>query len=234
LSGYVGPYASMQPIDEFKVAVRAFMGFGIAERIFKPHYYHFFGDRKSSAVIFLRQEGEWHALQPHKFETGTANLIHSIGPDKLIADKDEDSAKHFAKDFLIRARAAFSDSIARDRLLGSAQWLFDSYTGANELLSFVQAMVAVEILFGDKATSDLLGIGELLANRCAYSIARNRSQREAILRDFKRIYDTRSKIVHRGLSRLSRREQADLSTLRWMLIRSIQEEVKLSMESDDR
>jgi hypothetical protein len=93
-------------------------------------------------------------------------------------------------------------------------------------------MVALEILFGDKAASDLVGLGELLANRCAFSIAKDRSQRDKVLVDFKRIYDTRSKIVHRGHSRLSRREEADLSTLRWMVARSLQEEIKLSIGKD--
>jgi hypothetical protein len=41
------------------------------------------------------------------------------------------------------------------------------------MLQFVQATVAVEILLGDKTSSDLIGLGELLANRIAYSLANN-------------------------------------------------------------
>jgi hypothetical protein len=56
----------------------------------------------------------------------------------------------------------------------------------------------MEILLGDKAASDLMGLGELLRNRCAYLISRNHAEREEILQDFKEIYAVRSHIVHAG------------------------------------
>src|SRR5207247_8863093 len=90
-----------------------------------------------------------------------------------------------------------------DRLLRAAQWLFDSYAATNPLLAFVQATTSLEILLGDKGLSDLMGLGALLANRCAFLIGRSRSQRDKIMAEFNRIYDTRSKIVHVGYPRLA-------------------------------
>ncbi len=116
---------------------------------------------------------------------------------------------------------------ADDRLLRAAQWLFDSYAATNPLLEFVQATTSLEILLGDKEFSDLIGLGALLANRCAFLIGRSRSQRDKIMADFNRIYDTRSKIVHRGHPRLSPTEEDDLFMLRWMCARVVQEEMKL-------
>jgi Apea-like HEPN len=92
-------------------------------------------------------------------------------------------------------------------------------------------MIALEILLGDKQRSDLMGLSELLRNRCAYLIGKNQRQRESILDDFGRIYDVRSQIVHRGKSRLSRQEQYLFFRLRWMCFRVIQEEVRL-LEAD--
>ena len=112
--------------------------------------------------------------------------------------------------------------------LRAAQWLFDSYASRSRLLAFVQATVALEILFGNKAVSDVVGLGELLANRVAYLIGSTRQHREEILVDFRRIYDTRSRIVHRGHNRLTNQEQKDLHTLRWMCSRSIQKELALA------
>jgi hypothetical protein len=230
MSGYVGLYLGLRPVEEFDLALRALFGIGIAERVIKPRYYHFAGDRQRSAAVFRRKHDAWVALSPQDLDSRTANLVHSIGPDQLLASRDDDAMARFtAKDFIHRARAAFEDNVVRDRLLGSAQWLFESYAETNLLLAFVQSMVALEILFGEKAASDIIGIGELLANRCAFSIAKNRAQRDEILLDFKRIYDTRSRIVHRGQSRLSRREETDLRILRWMVSRAIQEEIKLVM-----
>jgi hypothetical protein len=44
----------------------------------------------------------------------------------------------------------------------------DSAIGAGRLLPFVQAMVVLEILPGDKAASKEVGLNELLGNRCVY------------------------------------------------------------------
>jgi len=95
------------------------------------------------------------------------------------------------------------------------------------LLSFVQTTVALEILLGEKQISDLMGLGELLRNRCAYLIGRTHRQREKILNDFKKIYDVRSKIVHRGKSKLNINERVLFSRLQWMCRRVIQEEIDL-------
>jgi hypothetical protein len=229
LSGYMGKYLGLRPLEEFTLALRAFVGIGIAERVFKPRYFHFLGDRQAPVIVFRRDGEAWEALEPQDLELGIANLLHSVGPDSLIAEEGDPKTRYVARDFLTRVKVAFGESASGERLLSSAQWLFDSYADTTSLLAFVQAMVALEILYGDKATSDAVGVGELLANRCAYSIATTRAQRKEVLADFKRIYETRSKIVHRGHSRLGRRDERDLALLRWMVSRALQEEIKLAM-----
>ena len=99
--------------------------------------------------------------------------------------------------------------------------------GTNQLLSFVQATVAMEILLGEGSKSDVIGIGELLRNRCAYLIGKSRGQREELLKDFEKIYDVRSKIVHRGKSRLTFEERSLFNKLQWMCRRVISEELGL-------
>lgn len=120
---------------------------------------------------------------------------------------------------------------AKRRIVLAAQWLFDSYCGTDELLSFVQAAVVMEILLGDKAVSDLMGLGELLRNRCAYLISTTYEERDTILRDFKAIYDVRSKIVHSGKKRLNMPERHLFAKLQWMCQRVIQTEVALLVKS---
>ena len=88
-------------------------------------------------------------------------------------------------------------------------------------------MVAMEILLSVESMSGVIGIQETLANRCAYLIGNSYSQRENILKDFKRIYDIRSDIIHEGKSRLSYEEQRMFERLRWMCRRVIHEELKL-------
>jgi hypothetical protein len=87
--------------------------------------------------------------------------------------------------------------------------------------------VVLEILLGEKATSDLMGIGELIGNRCSYLIGKSHKQRSDVLSTFKKIYDIRSGIVHRGKNRLSWEERRLSLRLQWMCLRAIQEEVEL-------
>ena len=98
-------------------------------------------------------------------------------------------------------------------------------------MSFVQSMVVLEILLGDEETSDEIGLGELLRNRCAYLIGKSHQQRSDRLREFKEIYRVRSQIVHSGKSRLTPHERVLFDTLRWMCRRVIHEELSL-LEAD--
>lgn len=68
------------------------------------------------------------------------------------------------------------------KLRNACCWLFDSYCGENELLSFVQATITLEILLGDKSESDKVGLGSLLKNRCAYLLGKTSKERNIILR----------------------------------------------------
>jgi hypothetical protein len=88
-------------------------------------------------------------------------------------------------------------------------------------------MVVLEILLGDKAPSDDIGLGQLLSSRCAYLISNTQEERTEILRDFGKIYGVRSKIVHRGKPRLTRDELALSYQLQWFCRRVICKEIDL-------
>jgi hypothetical protein len=103
-------------------------------------------------------------------------------------------------------RPVFNKAQKADVIFLAAQWLFDSYTGSDAIMNFIQGMVVLEILLGNKAVSDEIGLGTLLGNRCAYLIATNQDERLEILRSFSEIYDVRSQIVHSGKQRLNAME----------------------------
>jgi len=140
---------------------------------------------------------------------------------------DAERTKEWIRGRLPVLATALRDEEAADKILLASQWLLDGCAGSNELLSFVQTTVAMEILLGEETKSDVIGIGELLRNRCAYLIGKSRTQRDQILKDFDRIYKVRSRIVHRGKSHLTIEETVLLKQLRWMCGRVIDEEIKL-------
>ncbi len=115
----------------------------------------------------------------------------------------------------------------------SARWLFDSHCGRDELLSYVQATVAIEILLGDEDADPDVGLTTLMANRCAYLVATTAKARAHILRAFRDIYKVRSKIVHRGKSRLNSKEVMLFNYLT-ALVRSVIDKEQRLLERGER
>lgn len=230
VSGYIGFYANTAPLENFNLLVRALCGFGLATRLFRIRGVHYGTPRETKIVVFRKAGRRWSAQKNHSFSEEFSHNFESLDLGDILADYDEQTQKYLIRSELQNFALVFREPKRNESLIRAGQWLFDSYCGKNELLGFVQATVALEILLGDKATSDLIGLGELLRNRCAYLIGRTRTQRDEVLSDFDRIYNTRSKIVHRGKNRLTSSERDDLWTLRWMCSRVIQEEVKLIVE----
>ena len=124
--------------------------------------------------------------------------------------------------------AVFSAERKGESITLASQWLFDSHAGRDELLSFIQAMVVLEIILGDnKKLSDEIGLSALMRNRCAYLIGASQQDRAELLQLFSKIYGVRSQIVHSGKHRLTLDERTLFSRLRWMCRRVIDKEVDL-------
>src|SRR6185437_7163824 len=236
VNGFIGHYGTTTPLHEAISTIKAFCGVGIALRLFKVNYnYRWAHQRRmlSGAQCFIhRRVGlKWQKERSHELEAETANVIE----DLVLRDVDgtlktEAKKVEWIKERLETISTIFRHKAKAERILLASQWLFDSYCGKNELLSFVQTTVVLEILLGDKATSDVMGLGELLRNRCAYLIANTQTKRQEILEKFKKIYDVRSQIVRRGKSRLTEDERELFLTFQWMCRRVIQAEVNLLME----
>ena len=235
--GFIGLFADTAPLEQAIAELKGFFGLGIAVRLLKvkketaplfglhypiKHHLLVHRDMTSHAEIWLRPE------LPLEFSEVLARLdIEDFEAQLGVPDQISNFQSEIVKAELSAISTAFKKPDQAARILLAAQWLIDSYTGRNDLLSYVQAAVAMEILLGEEEKSDTVGIGELLRNRCAYLIGVSRSQREQILKDFIRIYDVRSKIVHRGKSRLTLEERLLFHKLRWMCGRVIQEELRL-------
>ncbi len=228
VDGYIGLWGMSRPLEDFILAIRSYHGLAIAHRVARSDRHTFFAPKGREVMIYRRDSSRWHPEYGHSLEPLLATKIASVGCEEAFMELDPPVQRAVVGDHLAHTRSAFS-STDRTRFLGAAQWLFDSFVVPNRLIAFVQATIALEILLGDKALSDIVGLGELLANRCAYLVGESAQQRRDILRDFRRIYDTRSKIVHRGKSRLTLAEEADLARLRWLAMRAMREELMLAV-----
>ena len=231
--GYMGKWVSSATLERVQLALKSFLGLSVATGAF---------------VVTATSESKWLNMRMHVHqESGSSWEIR----DLVDVDGDLRTAlrqmkapvipepfnlkEHriqFLRSCLGGIAIAFSKSTYGERILQASRWIADSHLGRNELLSFVQSMVALEILLGDKAVSDLVGLGELLRNRCAYLVGTSRQQREEILRDFAEIYNIRSKIVHRGQEKLKQRERDLFYKLRWLANRAVQREIAMLRKDD--
>ncbi len=227
--GFVGTYTHTSPVTRVEDAMKAFFGLGLALRVFKRRLSYSLVSPQRKLIVHARGESHtWEVYDTAWLDRDASKLIEDLtleDVDNSIPDLP-DRQKWMARN-LMNFRAAYATGEQGAQILRGAQWLFDSYAAGNELLAFVQAMISLEIMLGDRATSDLMGLSELLRNRCAYLVGNNREQREEILYEFREIYEVRSAIVHRGKNRLRWKDRQLFHRLRWLCGRVIQEELRL-------
>ncbi len=231
-AGFVGKYVSTETDHHVRSLLRAFLGLCIALRLIKlDHSFSQFPPKNHFAIHRLLDSG-WEIDDTNELSEDVFRAYNDIEFNDLGGQLDTEQKRNtWSVRKLAEVSKVFRSGKEAERLILAGQWFFDSCCGRNELLSFLQAMVVLEILLGDKAVSDAMGLNELLRNRCAYLIGKDHNQREQILREFKDIYDIRSKIVHRGKSKLTSYERYLFHQLQWLCRRVIQEEVNLI---DDR
>jgi hypothetical protein len=228
VEGFIGRFldASIAFSDAVS-SIKAFLGLGVALLLFEFRT-SFFSDTSNDKIYVHRFVGDkWTIEDAHQMSGALAEGVRCIHNFDAALDAKPGARTAWTKNRLDHISAAFAAGKRATNLRLASHWYFDSHCGTDELLQFVQAAVVVEILLGDKLASDQTGLGELLANRCAYLIATTHSQRDEILSDFRAIYKVRSKIVHNGKSRLSREDRKLFYKLRWIGQRIIQEEVDL-------
>lgn len=226
--GFIGKYVTTNPIHQSICSLKAFCGIAIALRLFKIKYSYHPVPLWLGLIVHRQIQGTWIIQGTHHLEGELARTFANLEIHDLDGVLDTAEKKRvWIEKCLGKMSKIFRNQDQAERIVLAGQWFFDSYCGRNELLSFVQITVALEILLGDKAVSDLMGLGELLRNRCAYLIAKSHEEREKILKDFKEIYEIRSRIVHRGKSKLTLHETGLFVKLQWICRRVIQEEVEL-------
>lgn len=225
--GYCGKWVTTEIVSEAIDSLKSLLGLLIALRCIEIKRTY---SRTIEGLRYYihRETTAWEVDDSYELDHALSKTIKDIRKDDLngYLDTDEKKANHIEGSLEKISKALHQESES-EKVQLAGRWLFDSYSGENELLSFVQTTVALEILLGEKESSDLMGLGELLRNRCAYLIGDSHKQRKEILNDFNEIYSIRSKIVHRGKNKLKRYERVLFYKLQWMVNRVIQEEIKL-------
>jgi hypothetical protein len=231
IDGFIGYYGESAGFEAVKEELKSFCGLGIALRLFRLNPQYRSTPSVASFYIHRFEQDRWVVQGSKQFDHANSDTFHDLSLNDLDGTLNTDTERARWLDArLSEIGTVFSNRKRTEKLLLACQWLFESYSGKNELLAFVQTTVVIEILLGDRVSSEQMGLGVLLRNRCAYLIGSTQRQRNEILEEFQKIYDVRSKIVHSGKKRINFTERALYRKLQWMCRRVIQEEVRLLME----
>jgi hypothetical protein len=227
VEGFVGPYGGGPAAFSVESTIKSFCGLCLALRALKISRTYTASPPKEYVYVHRRGRTRWIIDGRIELDQTTESVFRDLAVHDLDGFLDtDDKKKRWCRSVLSDIQCVFADVKKSEKIILAAQWLFESYSGRNELLSFVQAMVTLEILLGEQSSSEI-GLGELLRNRCAFLISENHQQRIELLDEFNEIYRVRSQIVHRGKSQLTSHERALFRKLQWMCHRAIQEEVRL-------
>ena len=207
VQGYIRRWVTTSPVDRAFSLVKSFVGLAIATRAARLGRGLRQGTGSQRAFVHEQTGGGWKLIDAREVPESLSTALHDFQP-VIFPDihKTEEARVKYFVERLKEIAAVLKGEEDNSRLLLAARWLFDSRLSREDLLAYVQAMVSMEILLGDKAVSDLMGLGELLRNRCAYLIGRTHTERDELLEDFRKIYEVRSRIVHGGKDKLSRKE----------------------------
>lgn len=222
--GFVDPYGGTSTSQSVERNLRSLFGLAVATRLLE-HKYKYSPTPHTYVYVHRLVDDKWLVDGRYRLPETVHKAISNLEVIEHSSVKDEDEQNVFRAYLLQNIGVVFAAGERADQISLGAQWLFDSYVSQDELLSFVQSMVVLEILLGDKAISDEIGIGELIRNRFAYLIGTSQKERTELMTEFKKIYDVRSQIVHSGKHRLNYQERSLLHRLRWMCRRTIDKEV---------
>lgn len=231
--GFVGPYGKTAPVLRAEEALKTLLGLCLALGVLKTDHSYSPSRPKFHFYVHRWSEEDWVIDNKVELESSLSDGLSQLKLNDHNGSLSPAEQIPWVRYNIPSLLICFGNGEGQSRVRLASQWLFDSYFGQNELLSFIQATVALEILLGDKETSDEVGLGTLLRNRCAYLIGKSHAQRREIFSDFSDIYHVRSQIVHRGKSRLSYKERTMLTKLRWMCSRAIEEEIDL-LKADEK
>lgn len=217
VEGFIGPYGGSAPDLECRRFIRSFCGLGLALQLFKTNSnYAFYPPRHSYFVHRKDADGNWQVQRRLELDDSVSRGLERLQLADLVNTAEKRA--HWCPRILEEMAHVVAAGKRAEPIMLASQWFFDSATGADRLLPFIQAMVVLEILLGDKAASKEIGLNELLRNRCAYLIGSSQEEREELYKTFGDIYDVRSQIVHRGKHRLNAHEHSLLGRLRWMCL----------------
>jgi hypothetical protein len=197
-SGCISRTSNTRIVRDLFDAVRSFYGAAMALGIISDFDY-----KKANITPWVAADevkGKEHALvfvsRADDDVIRATNIATTTEYDQIIHDSQET-----LEESLSPIQDMFSSKDGA-KLVTAAIWIFRANISARPMDTILESTIAIEVLLGDRETSDRIGLSKLMANRCAYSLGGNLKERKEIVDFFVEFYKLRSDIVHNGRFKL--------------------------------
>lgn len=222
-TGYLSLRRMSKTVGEFYDEVRAFYGGCIAYGIMGT--FSFSSEQISPILIAnsLIDGNESFAFVDRAEEdvAKCANLATSNDTDEKI-ERGDDLEKIMAPVLSIFR----SENNAK--LKTACAWALRAHLSARGLDKILESAITIEVLMGDRDTSDRIGLSKLIANRCAYALGKSVAERDDIINFFAQFYRVRSEVVHSGRTSLHAEERKIVDEGLSLATRILQHEISLA------
>jgi hypothetical protein len=227
VEGFVGPYGGSTPMDVATERFKAFFGLGLALGLFSHEYKYIVVPHRVSWTIHRKIADQWQLRDRLNLDDEDSRLLGSISLwNKFGKDYPEEHKVTWLKGVLKRTADALN-AAGSETLRLASRWYWDSFKGTDEILRYVRRMTTLEIILGEGVDTSKASLGEIVGNRLAYLVGTSHSHRAEVLAKFKRIYQVRSSILHRGKARLSADERSLLIELQTLCESALRQEATL-------
>ena len=130
------------PLETALSLVKAFCGIAVAMRLLKVDYTYRPTPPKVKFLIHRRTDDKWTPEDERDLDYVTSETFLNLVANDLEGRlRDEVMMLSWMRRVLQLMRYVFSHQDKSDKIIASGRWLFDSYCGSNQLLSFVRARI---------------------------------------------------------------------------------------------
>jgi hypothetical protein len=142
--GFIGPYGGSIPDLEARRFIRSFCGLGLALQLFQTNSnYSLYPPRHSYFVHQKDVRGNWQFESKLELDDSASRGLERLRLSNLVGTSE--NQEHWCPRILEEMAHVVSAGKRSELIMLASQWFFDSATGSDRLLPFIQAMVVLEI-----------------------------------------------------------------------------------------
>lgn len=203
-SGYIADSYKSNIIQSFFHEMRAFYGACLAHNILYP----LSSSRNAINPIVMAVESSG------KFISNVVDIDTDLRDACYFYQGDALKTRYNKKETFEQAisKVKMFFSCTSPKLRTSAIWLLRAMLSGRSMDTILESAIALEVLLGDQAMSDKVGLTRLMSNRCAYALGKTAGEREDYIKFFEKFYKLRSEIVHTG--KLSHSQEDEETVIR--------------------